>query len=79
VGARFSLPVQTGPVALSDSCAVGTVSFPGEKKPWSHADHPLLFSAEFANESEPYIRLPFVPAQTCREVTFCIYGGVIKA
>jgi len=31
-GARFFLPFQTGPVAHSDSCVVGTVSFPGGKE-----------------------------------------------
>jgi hypothetical protein len=30
-GARFSVPVQTGPEAHPDSCTMGTESFPGVK------------------------------------------------
>ena len=70
VGARFSMPFQAGPVAHPDSCAVGTVSFPGIKKPWRRADRPPLSNAEVASELEAYHRLPSVPAQTCRGVTF---------
>jgi len=31
VGARFSVPVQTGPEAHPASCTMGTGSFPGVK------------------------------------------------
>ena len=31
VGARFSAPVQTGPVAHPPSCTMGTGSFPGQR------------------------------------------------
>jgi len=66
VGARFSVPFQTGPVAHP----VVTVSFPGVKKPWRRADHTLLSNADVANELDPPNRHPSVPAQTCRGVTF---------
>ena len=69
-GARFSVPFQTSPVAHPDSCAVGTVSFPGVKNLWRRAVHPPLSNAEVANALETYLRLPSVPAQTCRGVTF---------
>ena len=39
-GARFSAPVQTGPAAYPASCAMGTGSFPGVKRPGRGADHP---------------------------------------
>jgi hypothetical protein len=80
VGARFSVPVQTGPVAHPYSCAVGTGSFPGVKKPWRRTGHPPLSNAEIANGLEPYHRLPSVLAQAYRGVTFeFTYGGMIKA
>ena len=43
-GARFSAPVQTGPVAHPASCTMGTVSFPGVKSGWgvTLTLHPLL-------------------------------------
>ena len=40
VGARFSAPVQTGPEAYPASCAMGTGSFPGVKRPGRGADPP---------------------------------------
>ena len=49
VEATFSVPVQTGPVAHPYSCAVGTGSFPGVKKPWLRADHPPVPNTEIAN------------------------------
>ena len=38
--ARFSAPVQTGPVAYPASYTIGTWSFPGVKRPGRGADHP---------------------------------------
>jgi len=39
-GARFFAPFQTGPDAHPASCAVGTGSFPGVKRPGRGVDHP---------------------------------------
>ena len=43
-GARFYVPVQTGPGAHPASCTMGTGSFPGVKSGWSVTliPHPLL-------------------------------------
>ena len=38
--ARFSAPVQTGPVAHPAFCTMGTGSFPGVKRPGRGANHP---------------------------------------
>ena len=46
VGARFSAPVQTGPVAQPSSCTMGSGSFPGLKRPGRGVDHPPHLSAE---------------------------------
>jgi hypothetical protein len=40
VGARFSSPFQTGPVGHPASCAMGTGSFPGVKRPGCGVDNP---------------------------------------
>ena len=39
-GARFSAPVQTGSGAHPVSYTMGTVSFPGVKRPGRGVDHP---------------------------------------
>jgi hypothetical protein len=39
-GARFSVHVQTGPVAYPASYAIGTGSFTGVKRPGRGVDHP---------------------------------------
>jgi hypothetical protein len=39
-GARFSAPVQTGPVAHAASYTMGTGSFPEVKRPGRGVDHP---------------------------------------
>jgi len=39
-GARFSAPVQTGPGAHPASCAIGTGSLLGVKRPGRGVDHP---------------------------------------
>jgi hypothetical protein len=49
-GARFFAHVQTGPGAHPASCTMGTVSFPGVKRPGRGADHPPPHSAEVQNE-----------------------------
>jgi hypothetical protein len=40
VGATFSAPIQTGPGTYPASCTMGTVSFPGVKRPGRGVDHP---------------------------------------
>ena len=45
-GARFSVPVQTGPGAYPASYTMRTGSFPGVKRPGRGADHPPHLSAE---------------------------------
>ena len=59
VGARFSAPVQTGPVAHPASCTMGTGSLPGVKRPGSGADltNPI-FSAEVSNRVELHFYPP---------------------
>ena len=41
VRARFSAPVQTGPGGHPASYTMGTVYFPGVKRPERGVDHPL--------------------------------------
>ena len=45
-GARFSAPVQTDGGVYPASCTMGTVSFPGVKRPGRGADHPPHLSTE---------------------------------
>jgi hypothetical protein len=45
-GARFSVPIQTGPGAHATSYIVGTRSFPGLKRPGRGVDHPPQSKAE---------------------------------
>jgi len=52
--------------------------FRGVKKPWRRADHPPISNAEVAIGLEPHLRLPFVPAQRCRGVTFEFTMGWLK-
>jgi hypothetical protein len=58
VGARISAPVQTGPGAHPASYIMGTVSFPGVKRPGRGVDHPLPFSAEVKERVELYLYPP---------------------
>jgi hypothetical protein len=50
VGARFFPPVQTGPGAHPASCAMGTGSFLGVKRPGRGVDHLPPSSAEIKEE-----------------------------
>jgi hypothetical protein len=50
VGARFFAHVQTGPGAHTASCAMGTGSFSGVKRPGRGADHPPPSRAEVKKE-----------------------------
>jgi len=56
VGARFSTPVQTSPVAYPASYTMGTrASFLGVKRPGCGADHPPPSSAEVKERVELYL------------------------
>jgi hypothetical protein len=55
VGVRFFTPVQTGPGAHSASCTMGTVSFPGVKRPGPGVHHPPASSAEVKERVELYL------------------------
>jgi len=60
MGARFSAPVQTGPGAHPAPCTMGTVSFPGVKRPGRGVDHPSPYSAEVKERVELSLYSPSV-------------------
>jgi len=55
---RFSTPVQTGPGTHPASYTMGTVSFPGVKRPGRGVDHSLPSSAEVKETVELYLYSP---------------------
>jgi len=61
-GARFSAPLQTGPVAHPASYTMGTGSFPGVKRLGRGLDHPPPSSAEVKERVELYIYSPSGPS-----------------
>jgi len=58
VAARFSAPVHTGPGAHPASYTMGTMSFPGVKRPGSGVDHPPPSSAEVKERVVQYLYSP---------------------
>ena len=56
--ARFSASVQTGPGVYSASYTMGTVSFPGVKRPRRGVDQPPISSAELKERVELYSTPP---------------------
>ena len=54
-GARFSVPVQTGPRAHPASCTVGTGSYPEVERSGRGVDHPPPSSAEVKERVELYL------------------------
>jgi hypothetical protein len=62
VGARFSTPVQTGTGAYPASCTMGTVSFPGVKRPGRGIDHPPPSSTKVKERVELYLYFPSGPS-----------------
>jgi len=62
VGARFSVPVQTGPRVHPASYTMGTGSLPGVKWPGRGVDHPFPPSAEVKERVELYLYSPSGPS-----------------
>jgi len=62
VGARFSAPVQTNSEAYPVSYTMGTVSFPGVKRPGRGVEHPPPSSAEVKEREELYLYFPSGPS-----------------
>ena len=61
-GAKFSAPVRTGPGAQPASCAVGSRSFQGVKRPGRGVEHPSPSSPEAKEREELYLCSPFGPS-----------------
>ena len=59
-GARYSAPVQTGPVAYPASYRMGTWSFLGVKRPGSGVDHPPTSRAEVKERVEVFMACSMV-------------------
>jgi hypothetical protein len=62
VGARISIPVQTGSEAHPASYTMSTGYFPGVKLPGCGIDHPPLSSAEVKERVELYLHYPSGPS-----------------
>jgi hypothetical protein len=73
LGARLSVPLQTGPEAHPVPCTVGTGTFLGEKQGGHGADHSPLSSAKIMNGLELQLHLISVSAQACHGVTFTFH------
>jgi hypothetical protein len=58
MGARISVPVQTGPGTYPFSYTVGKGSFLGVKQPGRGVDHPPSSSAEVKEGVMPYLYSP---------------------
>ena len=61
VGARFSVPVQTGAGTNPASCTMGTGSFPGVKRAGRGADHPHPSKCRGHERVELYLYSPSGP------------------
>ena len=62
MGARFFAPDQTGPGAYPASYTMGTVSFPGVKRPGRGADHPPPSKCRSHERVELYLYSPSGPS-----------------
>jgi len=69
VGARFSVPVQTGPGTHPASCTMGNGSFPVVKRPGRDVDHPLPSSVEVKESVQLYLYSLFGPSWPVRRWT----------
>ena len=61
-GARFSVPVQTGPGAYPASYTMGTESFPWVKRPGRGADHPPPSKCRGQERARLYLYSPSGPS-----------------
>jgi hypothetical protein len=63
MGARFSIPIQTGPEAHRTSCTMGTwyLSLQGVRQPGHGNDHSLQSSAKFKERVELHFHASFMP------------------
>ena len=69
--ARFSAPVQTGPVAHPPSCTMVTGSFLGVKRPGRVADHPPLSKRRGHERVGLYLYSPSgLQLACCREILY---------
>jgi len=73
-GARFFVPVQTGPGAHPASYTMGTGSFPGVKRPGRVVDHPPQSSAEVKERVELWLYSPSGSFVACSKVKFDCIG-----
>ena len=73
MGARFSIPVQTGPGAHQASCTMGTRSFPGVKSDWGVmlTPHPLLVSWSRKGRA-----IPLLPVWAVQSLSACTRGAL---
>jgi len=75
-GARFSAPLQTGPVAHPASCTMGTASFPGVRsgRGVTLTTHPLLVPWSWKSTAIPLLPLwavrPVQSLSACTRVHF---------
>jgi len=74
--ARFSAPVQTGPVAHPSSCTMSTGSFPGVKsgRAVTLSTYPLL--VPWSKKEQSYTSTPPIGRTACTE-TQCLYKGTL--
>jgi hypothetical protein len=72
-GSRFSAPFLAGPGAHPASCRMGTVAFPGVKRPGRGVNHPSRSSADDVKERvELYLYSPSEAFMACSGVNFTL-------
>ena len=71
VGARFSAPVQTGPVGHPASCTMGTGPFPGVKSGWGVTMTPHLLLVPWSRKSRVIPLLPLWAARPVQSLSAC--------
>ena len=80
VGARFSAPVQTGPGAYPASCTMGTVFFPGVKRPGRGLDHPPTSKCRGYERCRAIPLLTLWASVACyrENFTLCLYCRILN-
>jgi len=71
VGARFSIPGQTGPGAHPASCTMGTRSFPGIKSNWGVTLTPRPLLVLWSRKSRAIPLLPLWAVQLVQSLSAC--------